>query len=137
MRRVAHVSKGLFSSMIVLSVLMTLNQAAAEGAAARAAKDASEHAKAVATAARYLQGPGFMNPMLSVENVNDNLLAVEVDYKGWAELDKGQKMDFLDRVNGAALSASGGVSIDIQISMNGSKIAASTFSAGQQVLRPL
>jgi len=123
--------------MVVLSLLMTLNQAIAQGAAARAAKDASEQGKAIAAAARYLQGPGFMNPMLSVENVNDNLLAVEVDYKGWAEMDKGQKMDFLDRVNGAALSANGGISIDIQISMNGTKIAASTFAAGQQVLRPL
>ncbi len=87
------------------------------------------------TAARYLQGQGFIDPMLTAENVNDSLLAVEVDHKGWAQLDRNQKTDFLDRVNNAALSANGGVSIDIQVSVNGTKVAASTFSGGQQFLR--
>lgn len=135
--RVANISHGLMRSTIVFGLLLTLNHPAAEGAAARAAKDMGDLGKAVAAAARYFQGPGFIDPMLSAENMHDSLLAVEVDHKGWARMDKGQRMDFIDRVNGAALRANGGVSIDIQISMNGTKVATSTFSAGQQVMRLL
>ncbi|HEU4683756.1 MAG TPA: hypothetical protein VFS39_04570, partial [Nitrospira sp.] len=94
-----------------------------------------ERAKAVSTAARYLQGQGFIDPMLAAEIANDSLLAVEVDHKGWVQLDRTQKADFLERVNSAALNANGGVSIDIQVSVNGAKVAASTFSSGQQFLR--
>ncbi|WP_173047464.1 hypothetical protein [Nitrospira sp. KM1] len=120
-----------------LTLAVALFQSPVEGATARTAKDAGERSKAVATAARYLQGAGFIDPMLAAENVNDSLLAVEVDHKSWSRLDKGQKLDFLDRINGGALNANGGVAIDIHVSMNGSKVAASTFAAGQQVIRLL
>lgn len=131
---VANVLKGLVGSTIALSLLITMHQTV-EGASARAAKDTGEQGKAIALATRHFQGQGFIDPMLSVVNVNDSVMSVEVDHKGWAQMDKGQKLAFLDRVNGSALSANGGVSIDIHISMNGSKVAASSFSAGQQFIR--
>lgn len=137
MHRVAIGLRALVESTIAIGLLLTLNQATGEAATARAAKDISERGRAVAIAARYLQGPGFVEPMLAAEIVNDGLLTVEVDHKGWMRMDKSQKMDFLDRVNGGVLGANGGVAIDIQISMNGAKVAASTFSGGQQVLRLL
>jgi hypothetical protein len=129
--------KQLMVSLMVAGVLLTMLQTTAEGAAARPAKDAGERGKAVATAARYLQGPGFIEPMLAAEVVNDRLLALEVDHKGWARMDRNEKSEFVERVNQAVLNANGSVAIDIQISMNGSKVAASTFSAGQQVMRLL
>ncbi len=105
-------------------------------ATARAAKDASERSRAV-TAARHLQGQGFTDPMLAAENVDNNQLTVEVDNKGWARMNKNQKVEFLERMNGAVLGANGGMAIDIRVSMNGIKVADSTFSAGQQVIRLL
>lgn len=137
MSGVATSLKQLVGSTVMVGVLLTMLQTTAEGAAARPAKDAGERGKAVATAARYLQGPGFIDPMLAAEVVNDSLLAVEIDHKGWVRMDRIQKTDFLERLNGAVLNANGSVAIDIQISMNGSKVAASTFSAGQQVMRLL
>ncbi|HET6678245.1 MAG TPA: hypothetical protein VFH05_08250, partial [Nitrospira sp.] len=65
------------------------------------------------------------------------LLTVEVDNKGWTRMNKAQKLEFLDRVNGAALSANGGIAIEIHVSMSGAKVASSMFSAGQQSLRLL
>jgi hypothetical protein len=124
-------------SVIVTGVLLGLLQMGAEGAAARPAKDAGERGKAVAAAARYLQGQGFADPMLAAEVLNDSLVAVEVDHKGWVRMDKTQKTDFLERMNGAVLSANGNIAIDIHVSMNGSKIATSTFASGQQVMRLL
>jgi hypothetical protein len=91
----------------------------------------------VTTAARYLQGQGFTDPMVGAENVDNRLLTVEVDNKGWTRMNKVQKLEFLDRVNSAALNANGGVAIDITISMSGAKVAASTFAAGQQSMRLL
>ena len=126
---------GLFRSGVVMTMLVLSSYATAEAVTARVAKDVGERAKAVSNATRHLQGPGFVDPMLTAENVNDGLLAVDLDYKGWALLDNNQKNDFLERVNAAALNANGGVSIDIQVSVNGTKVAASTFSGGQQFLR--
>jgi hypothetical protein len=60
-----------------------------------------------------------------------------VDNRGWTRMNKAQRLEFLDRINGATLSANGGIAIDIQISMSGSKVATSTFSAGQQSIRLL
>ena len=114
-----------------------VGQTLAEGATARAAKDASERSRAVTAAARHLQGQGFTDPMLAAENVDNNQLTVEVDNKGWARMNKNQKLEFLERMNGAVLGANGGVAIDIRVSMNGIKVADSTFSAGQQVIRLL
>lgn len=128
---------GLWSTTVAISLVIALGQTFAEGAAARPAKDASETGKAVAAAARYLQGQGFTDPMLATENVDNNLLTVEVDNKGWMRMNKAQKVEFLDKVNGSALSANGGVAIDIHVSMNGSKVATSTFSSGQQSMRLL
>ncbi|HJT19532.1 MAG TPA: hypothetical protein VJ746_03625 [Nitrospira sp.] len=135
MHHVSRIVMGLCRSILYVSLLIVVNCTASEAATARTAKDAGERGKAVTTAARYLQGQGFIDPMLTAENVNDSLLAVEVDHKGWAQLDRNQKTDFLDRVNNAALGANGGVSIDIHVSVNGTKVAASTFSGGQQFLR--
>ena len=137
MSDVSIVRRGLWKTTVTVSLVLMLGQTVAEGAAARAAKDASERNKAVTAAARYLQGQGFTEPMLATESVDNNRLAVEVDNKGWARMNKNQKMEFLEKVNGAVLSASGGVAIDLHVSMNGSKVADSTFSAGQQVIRLL
>ncbi|HMU53749.1 MAG TPA: hypothetical protein PKA61_02020 [Nitrospira sp.] len=134
MRSVNTVSR-FIGSAITLTLLLTLTITAAHAAPARVAKDGGERSKAVAMAARYLQGPGFADPMLAAETAPDASLSVEVDHKGWARMDREQKMDFLDRINGGVLRASGGVSIDIHVSMNGSKVATSMFSSGQQVMR--
>lgn len=129
--------KQLVRPVIVAGLLLGLLQTGAQGAAARPAKDAGERGKALAAAARYLQGQGFADPMLAAEILNDNLLAVEVDHRGWVRMDKTQKSDFLERMNGAALNANGNVAIDIHVSMNGSRIATSTFASGQQIMRLL
>lgn len=134
MRGVNTVSR-FIGSAITLALLLTLTSPATYAAPARAAKDGGERSKAVAMAARYLQGPGFADPMLAAETAPDASLSIEVDHKGWARMDREQKMDFLDRINGGALRANGGVSIDIHVSMNGSKVATSMFSSGQQVMR--
>src|SRR5262245_41975470 len=125
----------MFLLAIVLGALVLLNQATAEAVTARAAKDSAERGKAITMSTRYLQGPGFMDPMLTAENVNDSLVTVELDSKSWGQMDKNQKNDFLERVNARSLNANGGVSIDIQVSVNGAKVASSLFSGGQQFLR--
>jgi hypothetical protein len=137
MSDVSIVCRGLWKATVTIGLVLMLGQTLAEGAAARPAKDASERGKAVAAAARYLQGQGFTDPMLAAENVDNSQLNVELDNRGWARMNKNQKMEFLDKVNGAVLSADGGVAIDVRVSMNGNKVADSTFSAGQQVMRLL
>lgn len=137
MSDVSIVRQGWLKATLAIGLILMAGQTVAEGAAARAAKDPSERGRAVTAAARHLQGPGFTDPMLATENVDNSQLTVEVDNKGWARMNKNQKLEFLDRVNGAVLSASGGVAIDIHVSMNGIKVADSTFSAGQQVIRLL
>jgi hypothetical protein len=137
MSDVSIVRGGLWTTTLTVSLILMLGQTVADGAAARAAKDASERNKAVMAAARYLQGQGFTEPMLATESVENSRLAVEVDNKGWARMNKNQKMEFLERVNGAVLAASGGVAVDLHVSMNGSKVADSAFSSGQQVIRLL
>lgn len=124
-------------TVAAICFVIALGYAVAESATARPAKDVGEQSKAVTAAARYLQGQGFTDPMVSAETVDNRLLTVEVDNKGWIRMNKAQKVDFLDRVNGAALSANGGIAIDIHVSMSGAKVATSTFSAGQQALRLL
>ena len=137
MSDVSIVRQGWLKATVMIGLILIVGQTLAEGAAARAAKDASERGRAVTAAARHLQGQGFTDPMLAAENVDNNELTVELDGKGWARMNKNQKLEFLDKVNGAVLSANGGVAIDIHISMNGIKVADSTFSAGQQVIRLL
>lgn len=137
MSDVVIVRRGSWKTMAAISLVLMLGSTLSEGATARTAKDASERGKAVAAAAHYLQGQGFTDPMLAAENVENNLLAVEVDNRGWARLNKNQRMEFLEKVNGAALSANGGVAIDISVSMSGIKVATSTYSAGQQFIRLL
>ncbi|HLZ36115.1 MAG TPA: hypothetical protein VKP13_19085 [Nitrospira sp.] len=137
MNNVLTVRRELWRTMAAISLALLLGPTPSESATARTAKDAGERGKAVAAAAHYLQGQGFADPMLAAENVENNVLAVEVDNRGWARLNRNQKMEFLDKVNGAALSANGGVAIDIHVSMSGLKVATSTFSAGQQFIRLL
>src|SRR5262249_24754534 len=108
---------------------------AAQAATARAAKDAAEQSKAVTAAARYLQGPGFINPMLAAVS-SDNRLTVQLD-RGWVRMNKAQKVTFLERGNRSALNASGGIARDIQVTVSGAKVAASAFAAGQQTIRLL
>ena len=128
--------RGLWNITFAVSVVIALSYTtAAQAATARAAKDAAEQSKAVTAAARYLQGPGFINPMLAAVNI-ENHLTVQVD-RGWVRMNKAQKVTFLERVNGSALSASGGIAMDIQVTVSGAKVAASTFSAGQQTIRLL
>ena len=107
----------------------------AQSATARAARDTGEQSKAVVAAMRFLQGPGFIDPMLSAVNT-DTTLTVQVD-RGWARMNKAQKYDFLERVNSGALTASGGIAMDIQVTVSGAKVAASTFTGGQQTMRLL
>jgi hypothetical protein len=108
-----------------------------DGATARPAKDLVEQRKAITAAAQFLQGQGFTDPMLSAETIENRMLTVTVDNKGWTRMNKAQKIEFLDRINGGALHASGGVAIDIHVSMSGTKVATSSFAAGQQSLRLL
>ena len=127
----------LWTAVTGASLIMALGYMPAEGATARPAKDISEQAKAVTAAAHYLQGQGFTDPMVSAESGDNRVLTVTVDNKVWTRMNKSQKVDFLDRVNGAALSANGGIAIDIHVSMSGAKVGTSTYSAGQQSLRLL
>lgn len=129
--------RGFRNTIAAISLLLILGPALTEGAAARAAKDASERGIAASAAARYLQGQGFADPMLTAEVVDQAYIAVEVDNKEWARMSKAQKLEFLDRVNSAVLTANGGIAIDVHISMSGLKVAASTFQAGQQIIRLL
>lgn len=128
--------RGPWNIVFAVCVVIALSYAsAAQAATARAAKDAAEQSKAVTAAARYLQGPGFMNPMLAAVS-SDNRLTVQLD-RGWVRMNKAQKVTFLERVNGSALSASGGIAMDIQVTVSGAKVAASAFAAGQQTIRLL
>jgi hypothetical protein len=120
-----------------MSLVIGLGYPAAQGATARPAKDVVEQSKAVTAAAQYLQGHGFTDPMVAALSSDNRLLTVEVDNKGWTRMNKAQKIEFLDRVNGAALSANGGIAIEILVSMSGAKVGSSTFSAGQQSMRLL
>ncbi len=120
---------------LTLGITLALSPPSVYAGAARAAKDAAEHSKAVAAAARFLQGPGFIDPMVSAENVDNKLLAVDVDHKGWSRMDKSQKLEFVEQVNSGILGANGGIAIEIQISMSGTKVAKSSFAGGQQQIR--
>ena len=133
MRLISMAGRELWAVLTVVIALSTV----AQGATARPAKDMNEQGKAVTAAAQYLQGHGFADPMLSAVSTDNRLVTVTVDNKGWIRMNKAQKMEFLDRVNGGALSANGGIAIDIQVSMSGAKVASSVFAAGQQSLRLL
>jgi len=125
----------LWATTTALILLIAFGSAAAQAATARPAKDMVEQGKAVTAAAQYLQNHGFTDPMVSAESTDNRLLTVTVDGKVWTRMNKAQKIEFLDRVNGGALSANGGIAIDIHVSMSGAKVATSAFSAGQQSLR--
>ena len=136
MRVILMAGRGLWTIAAAMSLVIVFGYTVAQGATARPAKDVVEQSRAVIAAAQYLQGHGFIDPMVSAENIDNRLLTVTVD-NGWARMNKPQKIEFLDKVNGAALSANGGIAIDIHVSMNGVKVATSAFSAGQQSLRLL
>ena len=127
----------LCTTVAAMSLMIAVGSGISEGATARAAKDAIERSRAITVATQYLQGQGFTDPMLSAVNTDNHLLTVTVDNKGWTRMNKAQKIEFLEQVNKAALNASGGVAIDILVSMSGAKVASSTFAAGQQSLRLL
>lgn len=135
MRVISMARRGLWTTATALTLVIVFGYTA-QGGTARAAKDMVEQSKAVTAAAQYLQGHGFTDPMVSAESIDNRLLTVTVD-NGWTRMNKAQRMEFLDKVNGAALSANGGVAIDIQVSMNGVKVATSTFAGGNQSLRLL
>jgi hypothetical protein len=120
-----------------MGLVIALGYTVSQGATARPAKDVAEQSRAVTASAQYLQGNGFTDPMVSAENIDNRLLTVTVDNKGWTRMSKAQKVEFLERVNGSALSANGGIAIDIHVSMSGAKVATSTFAAGQQSFRLL
>ena len=135
--RVNVAARRVWTTAAAISLVVALGNIPAEGATARPAKDITEQAKAVTAAAHYLQGQGFTDPMVSAESSDNRVLTVTVDNKAWTRMNKTQKVEFLDRVNGGALSANGGIAIDIQVSMSGAKVGSSTFSAGQQSIRLL
>ena len=135
--RVNAPARRLSTIAAVVGLVRTLGNIPAEGATARPAKDITEQAKAVMAAAQYLQGQGFTDPMVSAESSDNRVLTVTVDNKAWTRMNKAQKVEFLERVNGGALSANGGIAIDILVSMSGAKVGTSAFSAGQQSLRLL
>ena len=122
---------------VAMGLVIALGYTVSQGATARPAKDVAEQSRAVTASAQYLQGNGFTDPMVSAENIDNRLLTVTVDNKGWTRMSKAQKVEFLERVNGSALSANGGIAIDIHVSMSGAKVATSTFAAGQQSFRLL
>lgn len=134
---ISMAGRRLWTNVVAISLVISLGYAVGQSATARPAKDLAEQSRAVAAAAQHLQGHGFTDPMVSAENNDNRLLTVTVDNKGWTRMNKAQKIEFLDRVNGSALSANGGIAIEIQVSMSGAKVASSTFSAGQQSLRLL
>lgn len=125
----------LWMTVLTVSVMIAFIYSTAQSATARAAKDTSEQSKALAAAMRFLQGPGFIDPMLSAVNT-DTTLTVQVD-RGWARMNKAEKYAFLERVNTGVLNASGGIAMDIQVTVSGAKVAASTFTGGQQAMRLL
>ena len=126
---------GLWFSVVAVTMIIAFVDHTAQSATARAAKDTGEQSKAMIAAVRYLQGPGFIDPMLSAVNT-DSQLTVQVD-RGWARMNKAQKYEFLERVNTGALNASGGIAMDIQVTVSGAKVAASSFTGGQQTMRLL
>jgi hypothetical protein len=132
---VMSMGRRLWTLATAMSLVISLGTAVAQSATARPAKDMAEQGRAVMVAAQYLQGHGFTDPMVSAETTDNRLLTVTVDNKGWIRMNKAQKIEFLDRVNGGALSANGGIAIEIQVSMSGAKVATSAFSGGQQSLR--
>ena len=127
----------LWTTAVAMGLVIALGYTVSQGATARPAKDVAEQSRAVTASAQYLQGNGFTDPMVSAENIDNRLLTVTVDNKGWTRMSKAQKVEFLERVNGSALSANGGIAIDIHVSMSGAKVATSTFAAGQQSFRLL
>jgi len=134
---ISMAGRRLWTTTVAMGLVIALGYTVSQGATARPAKDVAEQSRAVTASAQYLQGNGFTDPMVSAENIDNRLLTVTVDNKGWTRMSKAQKMEFLERVNGSALSANGGIAIDIHVSMSGAKVATSTFAAGQQSFRLL
>ena len=134
---ISMVGRRLWTTTVAMGLVIALGYTVSQGATARPAKDVAEQSRAVTASAQYLQGNGFTDPMVSAENIDNRLLTVTVDNKGWTRMSKAQKVEFLERVNGSALSANGGIAIDIHVSMSGAKVATSTFAAGQQSFRLL
>jgi hypothetical protein len=135
MRVTSNGYQALWTTILAVS-LIAFTSTNAQSATARAAKDAGEQGKAVTAATRYLQGPGFIDPMLAAVNTDNHLVTVQVD-RGWARMNKVQKYEFIERVNSGALSASGGIAMEIQVTVSGAKVAASSFAGGQQTIRLL
>jgi len=135
MRVTSNGYQALWTTILAVS-LIAFTSTSAQSATARAAKDAGEQGKAVTAATRYLQGPGFIDPMLAAVNTDNHLVTVQVD-RGWARMNKVQKYEFIERVNSGALSASGGIAMEIQVTVSGAKVAASSFAGGQQTIRLL
>lgn len=134
---ISMAGRRLWTTALTMGLVIALGYTVSQGATARPAKDVAEQSRAVTASAQYLQGNGFTDPMVSAENIDNRLLTVTVDNKGWTRMSKAQKVEFLERVNGSALSANGGIAIDIHVSMSGAKVATSTFAAGQQSFRLL
>jgi len=130
-------SRRLWTTAATISLMIAFSSTFVHGATARPAKDLVEQRKAITAATQFLQGHGFTDPMVSAETFENRMLTVTVDTKGWTRMNKAQKIEFLDRINGGALNASGGVAIDIHVSMSGTKVATSSFAGGQQSLRLL
>jgi len=134
---ISMAGRRLWTTTVAMGLVIALGYTVSQGATARPAKDVAEQSRAVTASAQYLQGNGFTDPMVSAENIDNRPLTVTVDNKGWTRMSKAQKVEFLERVNGSALSANGGIAIDIHVSMSGAKVATSTFAAGQQSFRLL
>ena len=134
---ISMAGRRLWTTALTMGLVIALGYTVSQGATARPAKDVAEQSRAVTASAQYLQGNGFTDPMVSAENIDNRLLTVTVDNKGWTRMSKAQKVEFLERVNGSALSANGGIAIDIHVSMSGAKVATSTFAAGPQSFRLL
>ena len=108
MTLVLTASRRLHTTAAAMTLMIALTSTVAQGATAKPAKDLGEQRKAVAAAPQFLQGHGFADPMLSAETVDNRILGVTVDNKGWIRINKAQKIEFLDRINGGALNANGG-----------------------------
>ena len=106
---ISMAGRRLWMTAVAMGLVIALGYTVSQGATARPAKDVAEQSRAVTASAQYLQGNGFTDPMVSAENIDNRLLTVTVDNKGWTRMSKAQKMEFLERVNGSALSANGGI----------------------------
>ena len=69
MRAISMAGRSLYTMAATVGLIIVIGYTVAQGTTARPAKDVAEQSKAVTTAAQYLQGHGFTDPMVAALNV--------------------------------------------------------------------